>query len=97
MGSEMCIRDRTMTVRVPELADGGTTATLSLTDGSGMPFRSLEWYGDPVERFSLLGGTWSSAVLPPGTWNISVRAADGRTWQGSGSTGAGLPAEVILE
>lgn len=87
----------TLTVRVPELADDGTTATLRLTDGSGMPFRSLEWYGDPVDRFSLQGGAWSSAVLPPGMWNITVRAADGRTWQGSGSTGDGRPAEVVLE
>lgn len=86
-----------MTVRVPELAGDASSATLSLTDSSGMPFRSLEWYGDPVDRWTLRDGAWSSAVLPPGTWNILVQAADGRTWQGSSSTGNGPPAEVVLE
>jgi len=62
-----------------------------------MAFRSLEWYGDPVDRWTLQDGAWSSAVMPPGTWNIQVQAADGRTWQGSGTTGNGSPAMVVLE
>ncbi len=90
-------RATAMTVRVPELAGDRTSATLTLTDSSGMPFRSLEWYGDPVDRWTLREGAWSSAVLPPGTWNITVQAADGRTWQGSGRTGDGPAAEVVLE
>jgi protocatechuate 3,4-dioxygenase beta subunit len=90
-------RATVMTVRVPELAGSDSSATLTLTDSSGLPFRSLEWYGDPVAQWNLRDGAWSSAVLPPGTWNVTVRAADGRTWQGSGSTGDGGPAEMILE
>jgi hypothetical protein len=90
-------RATVMTVRVPELAGSDSSATLTLTDSSGLPFRSLEWYGDPVAQWNLRDGAWSSAVLPPGTWNVTVRAADGRTWQGSGSTGDGGPAEVRLE
>ena len=90
-------RATAMTIRVPELSGDGSPATLTLTDGSGRPFRSLEWFGDPVDRWTLQEGTWSSAVLPPGTWNITVMAADGRSWQGSGNTGDGPAVEVVLE
>ncbi len=90
-------RPTALTVRVPELAGSDSAATLTLTDSSGLPFRSLEWYGDPVAQWNLRDGVWSSAILPPGTWNVTVRAADGRTWQGSGSTGDSGPAEIILD
>jgi len=84
-------------VTVPDLAERDERAVLTLLDGEGRPFRSMEWFGEPVAEWTLSGGSWDSRTLPPGRWTVQVQAADGRTWRGSAETDPGKPSELTLE
>ncbi len=35
--------------------------------------------------------------LPPGTWELAVTAADGRSWQATVTTAPGVEAEAVME
>ena len=84
-------------VSVPELRDSSSVAMVSLTDSQNRPFRSLSWNGLPRSEWRLSGGKIEFASLPPGSWQITVAAADGRTWQNGSVTAPGTIAEVTLE
>jgi protocatechuate 3,4-dioxygenase beta subunit len=84
-------------VTVPELNDSGAVATVKVADASGTPFRSLGWTGRPESEFRMAGGQLEFGSLPPGSWSVTVAAADGRTWKGDAVTTAGTTAELHLE
>ena len=84
-------------VRVPELDEGGTAARLTVSGAAGGVYRSLDWTGRPYsERVVERGGALVTS-MPPGTWNVSVRADDGRAWQGTATTAPGAEALLTLE
>jgi hypothetical protein len=45
----------------------------------------------------MAGGQIELTSLPPGSWNVMVTAADGRTWQGNAVTSAGATVPLLLE
>lgn len=89
-------RPTALSVTVPDLEGSDTRATVTVTDSAGIPFRNVEWYGEPVSQWNLRDGRRLFETLPPGTWNVRVDAADGRNWQGSGTSTPETPAEVVL-
>ncbi len=87
----------TLKVSVPELRNSNSVALISLTDSQNRPFRALSWSGRPRSEWRMTGGEIEFASLPPGSWQITVAAADGRTWQDGSVTVPGAVAEVTLE
>ncbi|HHN75021.1 MAG TPA: carboxypeptidase regulatory-like domain-containing protein, partial [Acidobacteria bacterium] len=73
-------------INVPELAGESTLATLTIRDGSGRPFRTLGWLGDPVASWRVASGRARLDSLPPGPWTVQVRTADGRQWSATAVT-----------
>src|SRR5207253_8030803 len=69
-------------LRVPALADPPVAAKAVLTGAGGL-FRDFD--GDSVVRsqWDLEGGFWIFDRVPPGVWQVGVRAADGRSWNGT--------------
>ncbi len=85
-------------VRVPALADAPVPATVSLIGAGGRPFRTFARFGEPTTTWDLSrGGSASLSDLPPGTWDVRVTAADGRTWRATATTAPGAPAVVVME
>jgi hypothetical protein len=87
----------TLKVSVPELRDSNSVAMVTLTDGQNRPYRGLSWSGRPRSEWRLNGGEIEFASLPPGSWQVTVAAADGRTWHNGSVTAPGLIAEITLE
>ncbi len=83
-------------MKVPELSGTSAIATVRLQDGQGRPFRSLSWLGSPRSEWRMTQGELRLRSLPPGTWNVTVTTADGRSWQGTQSTAPNAPAELKL-
>jgi hypothetical protein len=84
-------------VEVPELSGGGAIATVNLRAADGSPFRTLNWTAQPRSEWRMTGGTIELGSLPPGSWTVTVAAADGRSWSGSAVTSAGTTASLLLE
>jgi protocatechuate 3,4-dioxygenase beta subunit len=84
-------------VSVPELGSGGGLATLRVAAPDGAPFHELSWTGQPRAEWQVRNGRTEVVSLPPGTWRVTVAAADGRTWQGESTTSPASAAEVVLE
>jgi len=84
-------------VTVPELNESGAVAMVKVADASGAPFHSLGWTGRPQSEFRMAGGQLEFGSLPPGSWSVTVAAADGRTWRGDAVTTTGTTAELHLE
>ncbi len=80
-----------------ELAGSNTVATVRLTGADGRPYRSLGWNGEPRSEFRMRSGRLSLETLPPGSWTVSITAADGRSWNGTSSTTPDRTAELRLE
>lgn len=84
-------------VAIPELAGGADVATLTLTDDAGRRFRTLGFFADLTDTFPAASGQMTFGSLPPATWTVRATTADGRTWQGTVTTTAGSPADLVLE
>ena len=52
---------------------------------------------DPFTSWDLRRGATVVRDLPPGTWEVRVTAADGRTWRTTATTTPAAPAEAVLE
>ena len=84
-------------VSVPELHGEGTGAILRLYDEDGQPVSSRacatpgrsEWPGIVIGRFYAHG-------LQPGTYEVRVSAADGRTWSETVALEAGIDNRLTL-
>ncbi|HEX6861879.1 MAG TPA: carboxypeptidase-like regulatory domain-containing protein, partial [Thermoanaerobaculia bacterium] len=85
-----------LNLKVPGLAEARVGAKVKLTDAGGKPYR-VPWGGQVMKDFDLHGGARRFEELPPGQWNLSVSATDGRTWTGSATVVPGGTAEVTLE
>lgn len=83
-------------VQVPELAQDDTAAQLEIIDADGQSF-SPRLMGLAQDRWPLRRGHFQFPILPPGTWQLTVTAVDGRQWQGTAVTSAAGPVEVVLE
>jgi hypothetical protein len=86
-----------LAVQVPELIGSDSVATVTLKRGDGRPFRTLSWSGNPRSEWRMTGGRIEFGSVPPGSWTLQVTTADGRHWEGSATTAAGTPAEIVLE
>lgn len=84
-----------LSVKVPDLAEGETAASLSIVDGEGRSF-SPRMVGMPQRQWPMHRGHFSFPLLPPGDWQLTVIAEDGRRWQGSAVTSAAETTEVVL-
>jgi uncharacterized GH25 family protein len=82
-------------ISVPELAGGVAAVTLRSADG-GL-YRSLSWSAQPRSEWRMTGDRIELTSLPPGSWEVAVASADGRSWRGSVVTNAGAMAELLLE
>ena len=82
---------------MPELSDPTSVATVRLSTANGEPFRTLRWNAQPRTEFRISGGRIEMRSLPPGSWNVTVSAPDGRVWQGSTVTDPTTAATLVLE
>lgn len=87
----------TLRVRVPALADSPVPATVILLGPGGRPFRTFARMGEVAAEWNLSRGTASWSDIPPGTWEVRVTAADGRTWRATVTTRPGVEAEAVVE
>jgi hypothetical protein len=83
-------------VEVPALAEGRIAGTVRFTDTAGRVFRVV-WGNEVQSEFTLQAGTRELQRLPVGNWNLTVTAADGRTWTGTATVTAGGKSVVRLE
>jgi len=84
-------------ISVPALATAGVPATATVTTPAGKPYRTMAWFGDPVQEWGLVRGQTVLETIPPGTWTVRVSAADGRNWEREFTTAPGTTSEVVLE
>jgi hypothetical protein len=84
-------------VSVPELGETGGMATVRVADTGGRAFYSLTWDGRPQREFRMAGGQLEFNSLPPGSWTITVAAAEGRSWSGTTTTTPGITTHLNLE
>jgi len=69
-----------LAVVVPELVSTGSSATVTLFDGSGQPFLPAQT-ANLSRRFTLRSGRATIEGLGPGVWSVVVTAA-GERWTG---------------
>ena len=79
-------------VRVPDL-EGAATVVLS---GAGGVYHGFDWDGRVRSEWDLAGGSRSFDRLPAGVWQVTARAADGRSWSGTATVTPGGSAVVEL-
>ncbi len=85
-------------VKVPALSGDQSIAKMRITGSDGRIYRSLRsWMGTIFTEFDVSSGEATMDMLPAGSWNISVVAPDGRQWQKSVTTSAGVTTDAILE
>lgn len=87
----------TLRVTVRALENASVPATVSLIGAGGRPFRTFARFGEPTAVFDLNGGATTLRDVPPGTWDVQVTAADGRTWRTQATTAPGAVAEAVME
>ncbi|HEY4590704.1 MAG TPA: carboxypeptidase regulatory-like domain-containing protein, partial [Thermoanaerobaculia bacterium] len=80
-------------VQVPDLKGGDASVVLS---GAGGVYRGFDWDGRVRSEWDLAGGSRSFDRLPAGLWQVTARAADGRSWSGTATVTPGGAAEVEL-
>jgi protocatechuate 3,4-dioxygenase beta subunit len=83
-------------IQVPALAKGSAAAKAVLT-GAGGVFRALDWSGGVSSEWELAAGERLLGSVPAGVWQVTARAADGRTWSGTAAVTPGGTAEVVLK
>jgi hypothetical protein len=86
-------------IRVPDLAQSGTTAKVAAKvtlTGPGGPLRVTE-FGILVSDWDLYQGRAFLSRVPAGSWQVVVRAPDGRSWTGTATVTPGGLAEITLK
>ena len=84
-------------VRVPDLVTANLIGSLSAIDAQGQPFRGLGPQGVLQQTFPLPGGTGNLEGLPLGLWTLRAVAPDGRSWERTVTTEAGVALRVSLD
>lgn len=82
-------------IRVPELSQSGVTAKATLT-GPGGPLRVME-FGILASEWDLYQGRAFLSRVPAGSWQVVVRAPDGRSWTGTATVTPGGLVEITLK
>lgn len=85
-----------LSVKVPALAGDDTVVKITL-NGSGGPFQGFGWDGRVTSEWDLYRGEAGLPRLPAGSWQVTARAPDGRTWTARATVTPGGTAEVTLE
>ncbi len=83
-------------VKVPALTRDDTTATVSLT-GPGGAYRTFDYTGQVASQWDLYRGIQSFGRIPAGTWQVTAKTADGRTFTGSTAVTPGGVVDVTLQ
>jgi uncharacterized GH25 family protein len=83
-------------IQVPALANDAATAKITLT-GPGGPFRAIDWDGSVKSEWELGDGAFAFSRVPAGVWQVTARAADGRSWSGKATVTPGGVVEVVLK
>jgi len=83
-------------VKVPALTQEDTTATVGLT-GPGGGYRTFDFSGQVTSQFDLYRGTQTFSRIPAGTWQVTAKAADGRTFTGTVAVTPGRAVDVVLK
>ena len=81
-----------LSVQVPGLK---VDAKVGLSSGGGV-YRGFDWDGRVRSEWDLDGGARSFDRLPAGVWQVTARAADGRSWSGTATVTPGGSAVVEL-
>jgi protocatechuate 3,4-dioxygenase beta subunit len=84
-----------LSLKVPALAGARVGARVRL-DSNGKLFRTV-WGSQVLSEFELQDGTRELQRIPPGAWNLTVTADDGRIWKTTATVVAGGRAAVRLE
>jgi hypothetical protein len=82
-------------VQVPALAEHPAAATCVLT-GPGGVYRAIAGDGSVRSEWDIDDGTRALDRVPAGVWQVTARAADGRSWSGTATVTPGGAAVVEL-
>ena len=82
-------------IQVPELAEHPAAAMVVLTGAGGL-YRAIAGDGSVSAEWPLDAGGLSLDRIPPGVWQVTARAADGRSWSGTATVTPGGSAAVEL-
>ncbi len=83
-------------VRVKDLAQAGSQASLTITGSDGRRYRTLRPWGALQDQWRVQDGNASIDALPPGNWSLRVDSTDGRSWQATAVSRPGVPVEVQM-
>ena len=83
-------------IQVPALAND-PAAVKAVLSGAGGVYRALDWHGGVSSEWDLAAGERLLDRVPAGVWQVTARAADGRTWSGTAAVTPGGVAEVVLK
>jgi len=83
-------------VKVPTLTKQDITATVSL-NGPGGAYRTFDFNGQVVSQLELYRGVQRISRVPAGIWQLTAKAADGRTFTGTATVTPGGVVEVVLK
>jgi protocatechuate 3,4-dioxygenase beta subunit len=83
-------------IQIPALANDPVEAKAVLT-GAGGVYRDFDWDGSVKSEWPFHNGGTNLPRVPAGVWQVTARAADGRTWSGTVTVAPGGVAEVGLK
>ncbi|MCH9649233.1 MAG: carboxypeptidase-like regulatory domain-containing protein [Deltaproteobacteria bacterium] len=86
-----------LAISVPELAEGSTTAVVTVLGSDQVPHRGLSLDGTVLSEWFLFAGAGQVFGLPSGTWTITASLPDGRTWSGVTHLSGQRDHQVVLE
>lgn len=84
-------------VTVPALAKENTAATVSFLGSGGVAYRAFDFNEQIASQWDLFQGHRSFPRIPVGTWQVTAKAADGRTFTGTAAVVPGGSVEVVLK
>lgn len=86
----------TLHIRVDDLAQFTGKASVRLFGADGRVFRTMAYWGQLTDTWTLSQGAAHLTELPPGSWTVEVKTDDGRVFRGTANTLPGAPAQVNL-
>ncbi len=86
-----------LAVHVPSLATSDAIASVSIVGADGQALQTLSLGGNLEQRWPLVAGRATVETVPAGSWIVSARAPDGRTWSMAVATDGRTDVQVDLE
>ncbi|MEM7587290.1 MAG: carboxypeptidase-like regulatory domain-containing protein, partial [Acidobacteriota bacterium] len=84
-------------VRVADLVELESYASLTLASAEGLRFQNLAWGGTLEQAWPVAAGRAVVEGLPAGVWNLRVEGPAGRVWTGVAVTTGGPEVAVTLQ